>query len=50
MIVEVLDDATYSSGGDPEPLSNDVLSMKGGLCEDMLFGNIWDVVPVPHEL
>ena len=47
--MEVLGDAMDSPGGDPKPLSNDVLWIKGRLGEDVLFDGSWDVIPVPHE-
>ena len=50
MIIEVLDNAMHSPGGDPKPLSNDVLLIKDRLGKDLLLDGIWDVVPVPHEL
>ena len=48
-MAEILDDAVDDPGGNPEPLSNDDLSIKGRLHEDVLLGGIWDVVTVPHE-
>ena len=47
-MTKILDNAVDGPDGNPEPLGNNVLSIKGGLHEDMLLGGFWDVVPVPH--
>ena len=48
MITDILDDTTYSSRGNSEPLSNNGLLAEGSLGKDLLFNGIWDMVPVPH--
>ena len=48
MIADVLDDAAYSSGGNPKLLSNSVLSVESGLGENVLLGDIWNVVSISH--
>jgi hypothetical protein len=50
MVVVILDNAAYSSGGNAKPLGNNFLSISGGLGEDVLLGDVWNVVPVPHNL
>lgn len=39
---------TYSSRSNSEPLSDGILSVGGVLDEDMLLGDVWDVIPVSH--
>ena len=46
--VEVLDNMAHSSGADPKPLSNNVLSITGGLGKDEFFCSIWYMVLAPH--
>lgn len=48
--MKALDNTSHSSGGYPELHCNSVLPVKCGLGEDVLFGGIRNVVPVPHEL
>ena len=49
MTEKILGDAADGPGGNPEPLSDDILLIKGRLGEDVLFGGIWDVVSVSHD-
>lgn len=50
MVTKVLDDTAHGSGGNPEPLGNNDLWVRGGLGEDVFLGNTWNMVPVPHQL
>ena len=48
MIMDVCNNAVYSSDSYPKPLCNGFLLMESSLSENMLLGDIWNVIPVPH--